>query len=96
VGRGDKSAHVWEAAETLGVSERTIWRWLAAGQLDVDAFGLDLDAVAERVCESCGEPLPQDATIRRLFCDQTCRVYAHRAKQARRQFASRPADAGSR
>jgi hypothetical protein len=88
VARGEKSAHVQQAAETLGVSERTVWRWLAAGHLAADAFGLTVDDIAERACESCGEPLPPDATIGRHFCDDTCRMDAYRAMLARHQFPS--------
>lgn len=34
----------------------------------------------ERNCRNCGKPLPRDATRRRRFCDDICRVEFNRAQ----------------
>jgi len=88
--RGELSASVREVADRLGVSERTVWRWHAAHPLAATADDLInlADEIEERVCASCHTPLPPGVTIRRRFCDPTCRVDAHRAKLARRRFAA--------
>ena len=92
--RGEKSANVREAAKRLGVTERTIWRWAAAGHIATDDADQMVETVEDRTCESCHTPLPQEATLRRRFCDDTCRVYARRDKLARGQFASSRPQAG--
>jgi hypothetical protein len=33
-----------------------------------------------KVCDWCGKQLPAGATIRRRFCDSTCRVTNHRCQ----------------
>jgi hypothetical protein len=77
VARGDTVEEVRQLALDEGVSERTVWRWFAAMRA---AGTIDL---LDRIrlcwsCESCGEPLPSGATIRRRFCDGTCRQASNR------------------
>jgi hypothetical protein len=74
---GDTIEEVRRVAEGHGVSERTAWRWFAS----MRAAGSAELLTRERVCDACGGPLPDDATIRRRFCDGACRVYNHRHKR---------------
>jgi hypothetical protein len=76
VARGEKTQRVQELVEQLGISERTAWRWLARQP------GLEAEDLVSRPCRGCGAPLPEEATIRRNYCDSTCRVYAHRRRKA--------------
>jgi hypothetical protein len=76
VARGEKTQRARELVEQLGISERTAWRWLALRP------GLEPEDLFLRPCAGCGEPLPEEATIRRIYCDSTCRVYAHRRRKA--------------
>jgi hypothetical protein len=76
-----KTQQLREFAAAYGISERTAWRWYAS---QGDAIFDLLDE--ERNCRYCREPLPEQATIRRRFCDSYCRVNHHRLKQARQQF----------
>ena len=59
-----------------GVSERTVWRWIAVAR----RTGEPLPSVG-RTCPVCGEPLPERATIRRVYCGGRCRVRAYRGRQ---------------
>jgi hypothetical protein len=43
----------------------------------------DADIEWERRCQACGDPLPADATIRRLYCDDGCRMTHHNPKRRR-------------
>lgn len=77
--RGETVDLVRVLAAEHGVSERTIWRWFAAMRARGDR---ELTLLRPgRVCEWCGRPLP-NATIRRRFCNTTCRVYKHLGKPA--------------
>jgi predicted nucleic acid-binding Zn ribbon protein len=60
-----------------GVSERTVWRWIAK----LRAEGLQALPSGERQCERCGKALPADARISRRYCEDTCRVYAWRQRR---------------
>jgi hypothetical protein len=61
-------------AALRGVSERTVWRWFARMR---EEGTTDL-LLGEPLCEWCDDPLPEDATIRRRFCDGACRLNNHR------------------
>lgn len=75
---GNEPATDWvrELAFEIGRSERTIWRWLAASR----NAGRELEI--DRECDYCGEPLPDDATVRRRYCGDACRVAAHRERRS--------------
>jgi hypothetical protein len=77
---GDTIGEVRNLAQERGVSERTVWRWFAA----IRASGqTDLDSLAwPRPCAYCQTPLPENATIRRVYCDDICRQYARRRRLA--------------
>ena len=81
--RGDTIEQARNLAAERGVSERTVWRWFAAMRA---ADSLEL-LERERICECCERDLPAHSTIRRRYCDGTCRVNAHRARRTGR---SRP------
>ena len=71
---GDTTALVRQIAADRGVRERTVWRWFAAIRA-----GASLELLIEpRYCDYCGDPLPEDSSLSRRFCDATCRVYNHR------------------
>lgn len=61
----------WLVAE-YAISERTAWRWRQRLLDEDDDFELDAG------CRFCGEPLPDEATSRRRFCDDMCRQYYRR------------------
>ena len=67
---------VAELANERGVSERTVWRWLAT----MRATEADEFPKRERECERCSRPLPRFVTLRRRYCEARCRVAAHRQK----------------
>ena len=70
---------VAEFALERGVSDRTVWRWLAAGRTPE---GLSLPPPPERrQCQRCGRSLRAGATIARRYCDDVCRVYAWRGRR---------------
>jgi hypothetical protein len=79
---------VREAADYLGVSERTIWRWLTNSPYADADVELLVEQIEDRVCLGCDEPLPEDATIRRVYCDATCRQRGFQWKRQRERFAS--------
>jgi len=81
--RDDTIEQARNLAAERGVSERTVWRWFAAMRA---ADSLEL-LERERICECCERDLPAHSTIRRRYCDGTCRVNAHRARRTGR---SRP------
>jgi hypothetical protein len=60
-----------------GVSERTVWRWLAQMQ----AKGTQELPPRQRHCARCGGALPAGATLARRYCDNVCRVYAWRERK---------------
>lgn len=70
------TAWVRDLASEIERSERTIWRWLAFARNGGEPLEIDRD------CGYCGDPLPDDATIRRRYCDDACRVAAHRERRA--------------
>ena len=72
--RGQLSRAVRELAGEYDVCERTVWRWFARAR-EEESYDLLTRA---RTCEACGTPLPDDVTIRRRFCDVSCRVWAYR------------------
>ena len=39
----------------------------------------------KRICKNCGDELPKDATARRLYCDQTCRIKYNNTKNGTRR-----------
>jgi hypothetical protein len=91
MGRGDKTTQVKEAAKYLGLSERTIWRRLAAQpDRQDDEYVVDdlIDSIEERTCGFCGEPLPITASARIEYCDDICRQYARRRRLAHEAFAA--------
>jgi hypothetical protein len=71
------SKTVAEIAFDRGVSERTVWRWVAV----MRASGSDELLRRPRICEECDEPLPEGSTIRRRYCRPACRVRANRRKR---------------
>ena len=71
------SETVAEIARERRVTERTVWRWVAA----VRTSGSDELLAKERNCDNCGRALPGGSTIRRRFCDGVCRVYYHRYRE---------------
>lgn len=81
---GEATQYVRDLAEERGVSERTVWRWFAAMNA-ADSIEL-LDQPGD--CRCCGEPLPEQATIRRRYCDDICRQYARRGRLARATHAA--------
>jgi len=88
---GEKTAQVREAAEYLGLSDRTIWRRLAAqtGYQDNEYVVDDLiESIEEQTCGFCGDPLPIDASARKEYCDDVCRQYARRRRLTHQAFAS--------
>jgi Homeodomain-like domain len=83
----DRVKQVREVAAAMGVSERTVWRWLKAERLQngepVEVSDLlDMDPR----CGWCGEelPLPPEATIRLRFCCDAHRQAKHRQRKAHR------------
>jgi hypothetical protein len=42
----------------------------------------------ERYCLACGDPLPADATVRRLYCDDGCRTTYHNPIRRRKAQAA--------
>jgi hypothetical protein len=86
VERDELTEAVREVAKERGVSERTVWRWLAASRSSGEG-GLEWFDEG-RLCGFCGDPLPDVATARREYCDSTCRQYANRQRLARRGFSS--------
>jgi hypothetical protein len=74
--RGVLSQYVRDLASERGVSERTAWRYLRRLRKD------GLLPAADRDCILCEQPLPEDATIRRLYCGVRCRVAALRNRTA--------------
>jgi len=68
------SGPIRELADKAGVSERTMWRRYAT----MRSTGTLPEP--RRTCEWCGYPLPERVTLRRRFCDDYCRVTAHRAQ----------------
>jgi hypothetical protein len=91
MGRGEKTAQVEEAAKYLGLSERTIWRRLAA-QPDYqdDEYAVDdlIDSIEERTCGFCGDPLPTTSSARNEYCNDVCRQFARRRRLARQAVAA--------
>jgi len=69
------SALVRALAAERRVHERTVWRWKAR----LEATG-EPPPVPGRPCPECGEPLPRDATISRVYCSRRCRARARRAR----------------
>jgi hypothetical protein len=69
---------VREFASERGVSERTVWRWLAAAR----AAGTQELPPKQRTCQRCGALLAPGATGRKEYCDDVCRVYAWRERNA--------------
>jgi len=57
------------------VHERTVWRWKARLEATGEAI-----PVPGRPCPQCGQPLPRDATISRVYCSRRCRARARRAR----------------
>jgi hypothetical protein len=80
--RREEGIAVWvrETAEARGVSERTVWRWVARAKA-----GGGYPARGRR-CQApgCRRVLPWDATAARCFCGAACRMRAHRAATASR------------
>jgi hypothetical protein len=68
------SEWVAEIAPERGVSERTVWRWVAAMRIS----GSDELLIRPRICEECDDPLPEGSTIRRRYCRAACRIKANR------------------
>ena len=66
------SESVRSLALERGISERTAWRW--AARLRTDGHLPERG----RRCDRCGRPLPGNATARRRFCRDSCRVQANR------------------
>jgi hypothetical protein len=81
--RGETGAIVRTIAEKRGVSERTVWRWFKAMR---QADDTNLDLLGPRVCSFCGQSLPVGSTIRRRFCNSTCRVSHYRGYPARQRI----------
>jgi transcriptional regulator of met regulon len=75
VAHGDTTTLVRGTAADRGVSERTVWRWFAAVRAGAATIELLTEA---RYCDYCGNPLPEDSSLSRRFCDANCRVYNHR------------------
>ena len=73
------TARVRARAADLGVSERTIWRHVATAKA-VGPERVDLPKRYEE-CRYCREPLPENATLRRQYCDDRCRVGAARRRR---------------
>jgi hypothetical protein len=88
--RGDTTEQVRQLANERGVSERTVWRWFASMYEADDTHMHLLEQPGD--CRYCGTPLPEDATVRRRYCDGVCRQYARRARleAAGRRAAARP------
>jgi ferredoxin len=63
---------VAELAAARGVSERTVWRWVARVRAGEEP------PWRRSECDECGGPLPARATIARRYCTDACRVSAHR------------------
>jgi len=87
--RQESVEQVKRVAEAWGVSTRTVYRWFAAirasGTRDISLL------TRERVCDCCGTPFPEGATIRRRYCDGACRISNHRHPgQHRRPARRRP------
>jgi hypothetical protein len=76
---GDTTEQVRALAAERGVSERTAWRWFA----EMRAAGTTELLDEPRVCRYCRRELPEDTTIRRLYCDDRHRQYARRRRLAR-------------
>jgi hypothetical protein len=76
-GRDSLSRWVRETAAERGRSERTVWRWVAQARASGD-YPVRLRACA---CPDCKRILPEESTRRRLYCDDACRMRAHRAHE---------------
>ena len=69
---------VRELAQDRGVSERTVWRWIAKMRRDGEPPAFKRD------CAAGGHPLTPGGTMGRRYCNAACRVRAHRRR--RRKF----------
>jgi Homeodomain-like domain len=67
---------VRDLAARHGVSERTVWRW-RKDRANGSEVEVDFPYPHEQ-CEACARWLPEHRTIRRRFCDVSCRVWSHR------------------
>jgi hypothetical protein len=72
---------VAELAHLRGVSERTVWRWSALARAGRPS------PISDHTCANCGHPLPDDASSRRRYCNDYCRVRAHRQRRRRAKIA---------
>ena len=81
--RGDTVNQVRLLAAQQQVSERTVYRWFAAMRQagTTELLQRLRDGWA---CACCNEPLPTQATIRRRYCDNTCRQAADRHRRSQR------------
>jgi hypothetical protein len=76
--RESATSLVREIAHERGVSERTVWRWIARARAAGSPLPLER---LDRHCDYCETPLPETATARRRFCDDICRVYFNRVER---------------
>jgi hypothetical protein len=87
---------VLEVANERGVSERTVWRWLAKARAKADDSALTRETYVDDdfapllgrgKCAECGGSLPERATSGRRYCDEhatsAARVRRHRRNRAR-------------
>jgi hypothetical protein len=86
---GDVVDEVRAIAAEFGVSERTVYRWFQAMRIAGDMDILDRQREAWR-CDACHETLPGAATIRRRYCNGTCRQAANREQRRRATHRARP------
>jgi hypothetical protein len=71
-GRGEKTRRVREIAARSGLSERTVWRHLAAGTLDQLT-----PQQRYRICDYCHTRFVPMTRWQR-FCQEKHRIYHHR------------------
>lgn len=71
---------VRQLALERGVSERTVWRWMARIKAE-GASSQFLRRMLDRRCLTCGRELPEGSTMGRRYCPgSACRVAAFRAR----------------
>jgi hypothetical protein len=72
--RSGITPYVRQIASERGVTERTVWRWVARAKVE-SAF-----PKRRTRCAYCSAALPLTVTLRRRFCSDRCRIYSHRGR----------------